>query len=75
VEIYRWEEGDWEKKMIKENYCENMMKCLKPSIKYINITNEIRKEESGKLIDENKLKRDEVWSALGNQIFGAEVFN
>jgi len=75
MEIYGWEEIYRKEKMIKENYCENMMKCLEPSTKYINITNEIRKEESEKLIDKNKLKRDENWSALGHQVFGAEVFN
>jgi len=34
----------------------------------------ILREESEKLIDECRLERDRVWSILGHQVVGAEVF-
>lgn len=50
------------------------LKDMKPSKKFTEITKQMIQEESKKLVDYNRLKRDETYSLLANQIFGAEIF-
>lgn len=44
------------------------------SKKFQEITEEIRKEEEGELVNEIRLKRNRAWNKLGSQIVGAEEF-
>lgn len=50
-------------------------KYVEPSQRYINIRDEISKEENAKLIDKDRVKRDRAWSVLGHRVIGAEGFD
>lgn len=52
---------------------EELMKNGVPAVEFQAITEQIKKEESEKLVDEERLKRDRTWSVLGHQVVGAEV--
>ena len=61
------------KKTIEELKIDDFMKGAVPATKFRAVTEQILKGEREKLIDEERLKRDRVWSVLARQVVGAEV--
>lgn len=57
-----------------DNIVKDFYKKAKPDIKFNQVTERIIKEESKKLIDYERIKRDEAYSLLSNQIIGAGIF-
>jgi len=62
--------------MVKEidNIMKDFYKKAKPATNFNQITEKIIEEERNKLIDSERLKQNEVYNLLANQIVGSEIY-